>query len=64
MQASGGGPVLEELNIQKVGSVQKPEQLRTVSMKRATAKFSLLIQFGSVIGIVDGFVGPTLVAWF
>jgi hypothetical protein len=55
---------LAELNIQKVGSVQKPEQLRTVSMKRAIDKFSLLIQFGSVVGIVDGFVGPALLAWF
>lgn len=64
MQATGGGPVLAELNIQKVGSVQKPEQLRTVSMKRAIDKFSLLIQFGSVVGIVDGFVGPALLAWF
>jgi hypothetical protein len=64
MQATGGGPVFTELNIQKVGSTQKPEQFNTVSMKRAIDKSSLLIQFGSVVGIVAAFVGPEVAAWF
>jgi hypothetical protein len=52
------------LNIQKVGSTQKPEQFNTVSMKRAIDKSSVLIQFGSVVGIVAAFVGPVVAAWF